>query len=386
MKLNNKTILWLFNEFYNPEAGGIERATSLVLKGLKAKGYNCLGVLVIDSQNKIYLNNTVIQSLPVFLKNNHVDIVINQISQSVQLLDRFLINGGEEWKIKGGMIISCLHFNPKMLSLRFHYQCMKNKTWFDWMNYIKLTVLNPYYKQRQERKQGRIYQDILNKSDYIVVLSKTYIPYLKRIMHLKSDDKLVAIGNTLTFDEISDISILEEKKNVCLIVGRMYEYHKRITLALKAWKRIQDTIVSNGWILKIVGDGPSLEDYKNFVKKNHISNVVFLGHQSPEYYYREAKIYLMTSSTEGWPLVITESMQRGVVPLIMNCSSVFEEIIENGKNGFLTPNSNVKLFCKKLTQLMNNEDLLRTASKNALISVEKYQLDKVIKKWEDLLI
>lgn len=39
----------------------------------------------------------------------------------------------------------------------------------------------------------------------------------------------------------------------------------------------------------------------------------------------------MTSSAEGWGLTLTESLQRGVVPVVMNSSPVFSEIIETGR-------------------------------------------------------
>lgn len=64
-----------------------------------------------------------------------------------------------------------------------------------------------------------------------------------------------------------------------------------------------------------------------------MSNVEFLGKQSPLAFYLKAKIFLMSS--EGWGLTITESMQNGVVPIVLNTFKVFKDIIQDNIDGFL---------------------------------------------------
>ena len=94
--------------------------------------------------------------------------------------------------------------------------------------------------------------------------------------------------------------MLEKKKNVVLVCARMSEYHKRISIILKAWMAICKRKEVNGWTLKMVGVGPDLQRYKDFVSTNCIPNVRFEGQQSSEPYYNEASILLLTSSAEGY--------------------------------------------------------------------------------------
>lgn len=165
----------------------------------------------------------------------------------------------------------------------------------------------------------------------------------------------------------------------------MSEYHKRISIILKAWMAICKRKEVNGWTLKMVGVGPDLQRYKDFVSTNCIPNVRFEGQQSSEPYYNEASILLLTSSAEGWGLTITEGLQRGVVPVVMNSCSVFGEIIQNGYNGYLTPDKDMKVFENKVLQLMSEPSILRQMQLHALESAKKFSLESTMNKWEKMI-
>lgn len=378
-------VLWIYNRPLVPEAGGTERITSLIMKGLECCGHNCLGILVFDQQTfGMSYNRCVVEDLSMFLESYHVDVVINQIAYETGLINAFLQNGGQEWRDKGGKLISCLHFDPKQPSLYFLFRIKRNKSLKDWITLLKLTLLYGYYERKKDMKFGHVYREIYDKSDYFVALSERHFPYLKKVMRLDDYGKLLAISNPLTFDDISDVSVLNEKKNVAIVVARMLEYHKRVSLVLKAWKRL-DKSVSDKWKLKIIGDGPDIQQYKDFVVKNKMTNVNFEGRQNPEPYYREAKIYLMTSSAEGWGLTLTESLQRGVVPIAMDSSPVFHDIIDDGKDGFITPNGDVKVFAEKMQWLMLNGEEWHIMACNALKCAHDFDIDHIIRKWKRML-
>lgn len=378
------TLLWIYNLPLKPESGGTERITSLVAKGFSLRGYHCMDILVFDEHTgKMSYRSEPIVDLYAFLNKYKVDIVINQIAYSNWLLDMFLNKGGEKWKQEGGKVISCLHFDPKNPSLLHLLGSKYHKTWRDWLYLTKAFVLQKYYKFRQEHEEGSIYNHIYEHSDYFVTLSSTHFPYLRKVMKRADYHRLVAINNPLTFDTISTLDILEKKKNIVLVCARMSEYHKRISLILKTWKLLQKKyFVAGNWELKIVGKGSDLEHYKEYARIRKISNLHFEGQQSPEPYYQEASLLLLTSSAEGWGLTITEGLQRGVVPIVMNSSPVFNEMIKNGIDGFITPNNNIKLFAEKIAYLMINVDLRRKMQIAALKSADAFNLENTINKWE----
>lgn len=379
-------ILWIYNLPLIPEAGGTERITSLVSKGLTLHGHKCLGVLVFNERKRsVTYESAPVTNLYTFLCEHQVDIVINQIAYDKWLLDTFLKKGGEQWYREKGRIISCLHFDPKNPSLLFMLNGKTNKTLKDRLGILKAAVFCKYYKQKQEEWEGETYNYMYDYSDWLVTLSSTHFPYLHRIMKRSEYSKLIAINNPLTFDEISTPEILEKKKKVILVCARMSEYHKRISIILKAWMAIQKRKEAGGWTLKVLGVGPDLQRYKKFVSINHVPNIQFEGQQSAEPYYKEAKILLLASSAEGWGLTITEGLQRGVVPVVMNSCSVFGEIIQNGYNGYLTPDKNKKVFENRVLQLMREPFILRQMQLKALESAKKFSLDSTMDKWEQII-
>lgn len=378
-----KTILWLYNMPLVPEAGGTERITSLIRNGLLRRGYDCMKMLVVNPETeKITYEGEQIHDLFEFLKKNNVDTIINQDGITNKVLNVFLNKGGLRWQREGGRIITCLHFDPDAPSVIKLFLSKKTKTLKDWFIITKLQLLSSYYQNQKDNQAGKLYNELYDKSDSFVCLSRTHFAYLHKVMKRTSYEKMVAINNPLTFDDISDISILGKKKKQVLIVARMDEFYKRISLALKAWGFLQDI---KDWRLVIVGDGPSLCDYKDYVQKNHLHNVCFEGRQTPETYYKDSSIFLMTSDKEGWGLTLTESLQRGVVPIVMDSCPVFSEIISDGVNGFLTPNNEIKKFADKVRLLMTNHDILYKMEKQALVSASKFNIDNTIEQWEKIL-
>lgn len=386
MPLSTMTILWIYDMPLIPEAGGTERITSLVSKGLTECGHTCMGILQFrENSEKMLYGTEQVMDLYKFLMENHVDIVINQIAYSKWLLSDFLIRGGSQWHEEGGKIISCLHFDPCNPS---YIQLLKSSEHLNIRQRILILrhyLLQPYYRRKKQREEGAVYNFIYDNSDRMVVLSSSHFGYLKSVMRRSEYSKLDSIGNPLTFSDIADPKIIDSKSKTAIVCARMSEYHKRISIILKAWKLTKKHHAAKDWKLVIIGEGPDLDRYKRFVAEKHIEEVFFLGQQSPAAYYEKASILLLASSAEGWGLTITEGLQYGVVPVVMDSSSVYREIIEPLYNGILTPNDDLKAFSKAIRKLMDTPERLHAMQRNALVSAHRFTLDKAIGKWNKLL-
>lgn len=345
-----------------------------------------MAMLVIDPESKkLSYQNQAVGNLYDFLKANNIDVVINQIAYSTWLLEEFLKQGGARWKSEGGRIISQLHFAPKIPSAHFLARVSDNGSLQSKIQILKTQILAKRYERKDNQAAARVFEYIYNNSDYFVTLSPTHFSYMKSVWHRNEYDRLVAINNPLTFDTISNVAISESKEKIVLVVARMSEFHKRISICLKAWKRINDKRLVDEWKLLIVGDGPNLQNYKKYVIDNNLKNVFFEGQKSPEKYYERASIFLMTSSAEGWGLTLTESLQRGVVPVVMNTSPVFDEIIENEISGVLVKENDFKSFCSSIVKLIQDDKYRIAMSLSCLKQAEKFTLDTTIDKWMKLI-
>jgi glycosyltransferase involved in cell wall biosynthesis len=370
----------------NPEAGGTERITSLVQRGLTKAGYHCMDILELDvSKRKAVYHVKEIEDIYGFLKENSVDVVINQWGQLPDFLRFFLDNGGKRWHKEGGRIISCLHFDPKMIDYYHELNAKENKTIKDYINLVKSKIFYKHYANKDMIRLGKTYREVYDMSDKYILLSRGFIPYFKKAAQIKDLSKLVCINNPLTFEKSSEITEFGNKQNIILIVSRMYERQKRILLALKVWKILMQRHSMKEWQLKIVGDGPDIERYKNWSKKNGLQRISFEGQQSPEPYYDEAKLFLMTSIMEGWGLTLTESLQKGVVSISFDTCAAFHDIITDGENGYLVKEGAIKTFASKIEQLAQDKQLWLSMAENALASANCFNLDKITKDWEKII-
>lgn len=383
-----KTILWIYEKALNPEDGGTERISDLIMKGLKKEGYTCLGFLEFHKNDKnIIYHEQHIPNVYTFLKDNKIDIVINQLGYGDWLLKRFYAEGGMQWKKEGGKVITCLHFAPKQPHQTRHiiFYDWKRKTIKGRFNALKRYLIAPYYEKKEEKQLKSVYRYLYENSDFFVMLSKTHYPYFKSLLKLNDYSKLRAIPNPLTFPDISSPEIISQKEKQVLIVARMSEYHKRISIALRAWRLITQKHSVKDWELVIVGDGPDLLQYKNYVEKHHLTGVRFEGQKDPNNYYKKASIFLMTSSAEGWGLTLTEAMERGLVSIVMESSPVFRDIINDGETGFIVPDNDLKSFVTQCLYLMKHSQKRKEMAGNCLSRAKDFTIDKTINLWENII-
>ncbi len=378
-----KNILFIYDAPLRPEAGGTERATKLVMDELSNRGYNCKGILHFNQaepENQ-YLNGEKISSIYEFLKQNKIDIVVNQIAFHPRFLNQFLNLGGKRWKEEGGKIISFMHLDPTPAPRKkicSYLTGLKNKNIIGILKRLIYISLLPVYNYNSLKKYRYGLKEIYEKSDRYILMSNSFIPIFANLARLDNTEKIRIIPNMLTFPKIANESILERKEKIVLVVARLDDEQKNISFIIDAWSKIKD---HRGYKLHIVGDGTDRE--KLHQKAKLTSNIIFEGQQSPLQWYERAKIFLMASPREGWGLTITESLQNGVVPIVLNTSTVFNDIIQHRENGYLANN---KIdYILYLSELLNDDIKLRNIGLNGLKSAYRYSNKIIGDKWDNLL-
>lgn len=81
-------------------------------------------------------------------------------------------------------------------------------------------------------------------------------------------------------------------------------------------------------------------------------------------YYQAADIFLFPSSADTFPLTILEALACGL-PVVATKVGGIPEQIENGKNGFLVAQGDVRDMAEKTMILLNNKNLWRIFSQRA---------------------
>ena len=221
-----------------------------------------------------------------------------------------------------------------------------------------------------------------SKLDYFVLVSKELRDYYgKRLKN--TNCKCVYIPNII--DKLPKyLSRLNKKRLVC--VGRLSEEKGQLDL-LKLYKRIYE--VYPDWSLEIIGDGPLKKKLEDYIRDNDLGNNVTLhGFRNKDYIddiLHNSSIYLMTSFTESFGIVLIEAMSHGVPCIAFDSAEGARELIDNGENGYLIKDRDFSKYLKKVFKLIEDQDLRLTLGKNAYEEAKAYTGDEVIKLWYDIL-
>ena len=376
-------ILFIYDAPLRPENGGTERATQLVMDELARRGHHTIGILHWNQSDpaKVFLNGVLVDSISSFLKENHIDVVVNQIAFHPRFLSQFLKNGGQEWKDNGGKIISFMHLDPTpapRAKLRKYFADWNSKNLTGKLKRLAFIMYLPifYYKNDKNYRNGLRY--LYDKSDSYVLMSESFLEVFMNLAGLEQAEKVSFIPNMLTFSEIAAEGVLESKDNIALVVARMDDEQKNISFIIKTWQSLKNHY---GFHLHILGDGPDTDMLKNMAVGS--ADIHFEGAQSPLSWYQKSKIFLMASPREGWGLTITESLQNGVVPIVLNTSTVFKDIISDANNGFLPKTG--KEYRERLESLLSDNNKRQRMAIEGLKSVQRFTPKIVGEKWLSLL-
>ncbi|MCI6861885.1 MAG: glycosyltransferase, partial [Prevotella sp.] len=101
--------------------------------------------------------------------------------------------------------------------------------------------------------------------------------------------------------------------------------------------------------------------------------------------YEEASIYALSSRFEGFPMVLLEAASMSLPIVAFDCKTGPNEIIEDGKTGFLVEPENVEQFAEKLMILMKDDELRAEMGRKAFESSKRFTIDKIVSCWAELL-
>ncbi len=179
-----------------------------------------------------------------------------------------------------------------------------------------------------------------------------------------------------------NLNILEKRNSlgiakddfVILFVGRIGT-EKNIDLLLNGMDKLIK--LSKKIKLLIIGDGPDMGYYKEYVYKRKLGkNVIFTGKvpwDSISEYYLIADIFATASVTETQGLTVIEAMAAGLPVVCINDES-FTGTIMNNVDGIIF--NNLEEYIEAITKLYQDRELLKNLGKKARIDAEKYSSEK----------
>lgn len=161
-------------------------------------------------------------------------------------------------------------------------------------------------------------------------------------------DNVFTLYNPINEQKIKDLSnepsSLEFDKGSFNIVtvGRL-THQKGYDRLLSVHKRLIKQGIKHH--LYILGEGEDQETLEDFITENQLnSTVTLLGfHKNPYKYMKQADLFVCSSRSEGFSLVVAEALVLGIPVISTNCSGP-SELLNYGDYGVITDNNEESLY------------------------------------------
>jgi len=233
-----------------------------------------------------------------------------------------------------------------------------------------------------------IYRKLLRKANSIIVCgtkSREWVlkQGVKKEKVFLSLDINPSISKNLSIRKRKPLKMRDKK--IVLYIGRLIR-RKGIDYLIRSFRNLSIKIENALLIIVGGGDfyqlGARSEEFKlkQLVKKLNLqSKVVFTG-PLPYYkikkYYRMADVFVCPSVTtnigEPWGFVIEEAMSFGLPIIATDAVGSAYDLIENGKNGFVIPEKNIRELTKAIKKILEKESLRKKMGKESKKRIAQY--------------
>ena len=311
------------------------------------------------------------------LRSHEIEYVVNQGSVFEDLC-RLCYNVKQCLPIR---LVTAIHYDPL-------YKIAANESIFfinerlgvdaiKWMVdtalFLKFHLLG---KHMIRKSVGNELRGIAGYSDAVVCLSESFLPEVRTLIGEGVSARLVAIPNPVV-PTVYPQGVAKKKQ--IIYVGRLELGLKRVDRLVKIWAKTEAKFPD--WRFHIVGDGDMRYLLEKMVREKGLKNIFFDGFQDPLKYYAESSILCLSSSSEGFGMVLVEALMQRCIPVAYNSFASLTDIIEDGINGFCIPAFDEDKYLQRLHKLMEDDNERSRIMANHKLTLSKFDIETVSDKW-----
>lgn len=177
----------------------------------------------------------------------------------------------------------------------------------------------------------------------------------------------------------------EEREELVVAAGRLDE-NKNHAMLIHAFAKIAEEYPAVNLI--IYGEGELRPALESLVEEKGLGDRVFLPGSVDDIasHICKARIFALTSNTEGMPNSIMEAMALGIPVIATDCPCGGPAaLIENEVNGLLVPVGDAFALADAFRRIFEDRDFELKMRGNASMITEKLAPDKVNREWEEYL-
>lgn len=246
-------------------------------------------------------------------------------------------------------------------------------------NTVKIAQEHRYHNN--DKKYINTIKNKYNNIDYLFALTKCLYNDYKEFLKNNKHTKVELVPNMLY--EIPKCNSKLDKKNI-ITISRL-DYGKKNDDIIKSFSKIKES----NWKLYIIGDGKEFNNLKKLINDLNLKNKVILtGYKNKEEinkYMLDSSLFLMASITEGLPMVLLEAMSYGIPCIAYDVPSGVNDIIEDGRNGYIIKNRNELEYIKRIEEVINDSKLRNKLGLNAKEKAKEFSKEKIVNIWKNIL-
>ncbi len=164
------------------------------------------------------------------------------------------------------------------------------------------------------------------------------------------------------------VASLDERKRVELAIDSVVEAHR----------------TDPGVKLDVYGGGERADAIRAQVESQGAAGFVTMHGYHPDARsgFKRADFSLLTSSSEGLPLVLVESMAVGCIPMAYDIRYGPTDMISDGVNGFVVPDGDNALLAQRIVELQRMpESQIQAMRSKAIARAQEFSDEAIAKRW-----
>lgn len=175
-------------------------------------------------------------------------------------------------------------------------------------------------------------------------------------------------------------------QNIALSVGRFTAVKQQNHL-LQIWNSLVNEKQIKNWKLYLVGNGELKAQFETYINTNNLQDHVFLmpPRQDVAFYYKQASLFLLSSKTEGFGMVLLEAISFGLPCISFDCPSGPRDIIKNNENGYLIEQNDTIAFEQALVKLITDPTLRKEMGSKSFEISNNWNDEKMLAQWNTIL-
>ena len=257
------------------------------------------------------------------------------------------------------------------------FECKKWKTGCG--NCERLDIY-PAIKKDRTRFLWNYKNKIFNSADFTIVTPSLWLKKCIEESFLKNKD-IRLIYNGIDLENFNKTNKSEAQKELGLPEGKKiilfsadggvknpFKGGEFVSLAFEKLKNRNDIL-----FLNIGGNGGQKSE--NWQDYGYINDPKIMAKL-----YSATDVYLFPTLADNCPLTAVESLACGL-PVVTFKTGGVPEIVENDKSGFVVEYKNEEKLVEALEKLLNNDELRKKMSENAVITSKKFSSEKMTEKY-----